>query len=714
MPTGLPAGTMLGDYRIEEMIGRGGMGVVYRATQVNLDRSVAIKVLAPELAHDPSYRERFKREARHAAGLEHPNVVPVHATGEDEEEGTTFLVMRYVPGADLRQVIRDEGRLEPLHAAAILAQVASALDAAHRRGLVHRDVKPANILVTRNEREYVYLTDFGLTKALSTDAVMTRTGMWVGTVDYIAPEQLRGGEVDGRADVYSLGCVLYEMLTGEIPYPRDTEAAKMWAHVAEPPPSARNLAPNISRELDAVIQKAAAKEPADRFPTAGELADAATEAAHIHASTVIDVPDETRVATEETVQRPAPSATPAPPTATPPPPSQPPEPPAPSPPPPSEPGPPTAPEPPAAETRLEAPETALAATPPAPPTAPPEAAAPPAPADPPAPAARRKPPQGRNRTPLIAAVVGVAVAIVLAVVLLAGGGGDDGGGGSSALAPIKVGSHPADAVAVGDSVWVVNQGDDTITRVSTADATPKGEAVKILEAPFRVAGDSKALWAISASASDAAGIDPTASSPKPKTATLQQDPYDIAVGEGSVWVVTNSSGPGASGRLVQLDPASGERRAVASVGTSLTGVATGHGAVWVLDGEGGVLHRVDPNGLTDQAQVPVGTGATAVVTDGSAVWVASGGKLLRIDPDSNKVVKRIALKATGDVSLAAGSGSVWWIDQDGGTVTRVDPETDKAAGDPVSVGSSAGGGTVAADKLWVTNPSDDTLVRVGS
>jgi serine/threonine protein kinase len=272
MPTGLPAGTMLGDYRIEEMIGRGGMGVVYRATQVNLDRSVAIKVLAPELAHDPSYRERFTREARHAAGLEHPNVVPVHATGQSADEGTTFLVMRYVPGADLRTVIRDQGRLDPLHAASILAQVASALDAAHRRGLVHRDVKPANILVTRNEREHVYLTDFGLTKALATDAVMTRTGMWVGTVDYIAPEQLRGGDVDGRADVYSLGCVLYEMLTGEIPYPRDTDAAKMWAHVAEPPPSARALAPNISTELVAVVQQAAATGPDARFQSAGVFA----------------------------------------------------------------------------------------------------------------------------------------------------------------------------------------------------------------------------------------------------------------------------------------------------------------------------------------------------------------------------------------------------------------------------------------------------------
>ena len=256
--------------------------LVNRAHDIELECPVAVKVLAPERTHDPDYRRRFKREARLAAGLQHPNVVPVHATGEVPEQGLMFLVMQFVPGQDLGALIREQGRLAPRRAVSVLAQVAAALDAAHQTGLVHRDVKPANILITGSRSQHVYLTDFGLTKALTSDEpVMTRVGELVGTPDYIAPEQVKGEQVDGRADIYSLGCVLYEVLTGQIPFPRDTEMAKYYAHVSDPPPSMLELVPDIELGLDEVVQRAVAKDPAERFQTAGEMAAAALDAAGV-------------------------------------------------------------------------------------------------------------------------------------------------------------------------------------------------------------------------------------------------------------------------------------------------------------------------------------------------------------------------------------------------------------------------------------------------
>src|SRR5436190_14504635 len=190
------------------------MGVVYRAIQIGLDRNVALKVITPQYASDEEFRERFKRESRLAASIEHPNVIPIYEAGESD--GVLFLSMRYVDGTDLKSVLEREGTLEPRRAARIVAQVAEALDAAHAAGLVHRDIKPANILMASGD--HVYLTDFGLTKRASSESALTKTGQMVGTVDYVAPEQVEGGRVDARTDVYSLGCVLYHLLTGRVPY----------------------------------------------------------------------------------------------------------------------------------------------------------------------------------------------------------------------------------------------------------------------------------------------------------------------------------------------------------------------------------------------------------------------------------------------------------------------------------------------------------------
>lgn len=228
MSGGIGPGATFAGYRVESLIGRGGMGVVYRATDLSLERPVALKLIAPELAEDERFRERFLKEPRLAASLDRPSVVPIYEAGE--QDGQIYLAMRYVEGSDLTILQRD-GKLTPERALAILGQIAGALDAAHRRSLVHRDVKPANVLL--DDDGHAYLTDFGITKQLGGEA--TDTWRLVGTLGYLAPEQIREEAVDVRTDCYSLACVLYECLSGSPPFHRDTEAETMWAHMQEQP-----------------------------------------------------------------------------------------------------------------------------------------------------------------------------------------------------------------------------------------------------------------------------------------------------------------------------------------------------------------------------------------------------------------------------------------------------------------------------------------------
>ena len=273
----LSTGSTLGDFKVEDEVGRGGMGVVYRAVQISLGRPVALKVIAGSLSDNVAFRDRFVRESRLTASLDHPNVIPVFAAGETD--GVLYIAMRYVDGTDLRSLVAAEGKLDPLRAAGVIAQVASALDAAHERGLVHRDVKPANILVAaRGGGEHVYLTDFGLTKRSASESGLTSAGEWVGTLDYVAPEQLRGDHVDGRADVYALGAVLYETLTGQVPFPRDDDVAKLWAHISDSPPVATDLAPDVPRRLAGVARRAMEKDAEDRFDSASDMGRAALAA----------------------------------------------------------------------------------------------------------------------------------------------------------------------------------------------------------------------------------------------------------------------------------------------------------------------------------------------------------------------------------------------------------------------------------------------------
>ena len=227
-------------------------------------------MIAPELAQDERFRERFLRESRIAASLDHPHIVPIYQAGE--EDGVLFLAMRYVEGSDLAKLVAEDGALEPKRAVDLLSQIAEALDAAHEKGLVHRDVKPSNVLIAESAgREHCYLGDFGLTKRTGSLSGVSAAGEVVGTLEYVAPEQITGDALDERADVYSLGCVLYECLTGQAPFPRATDVALLWAHVHEEPTPPSQARPELPKELDTVLARALAKEPGRRYRSAGEL-----------------------------------------------------------------------------------------------------------------------------------------------------------------------------------------------------------------------------------------------------------------------------------------------------------------------------------------------------------------------------------------------------------------------------------------------------------
>lgn len=297
--TGL-RGRRVAGYLLEDELGRGGMAVVYRAQDLRLGRTVAVKLLAPELARNDTFRQRFAHESRVAAAIDHPHIVPVFEAGETD--GVLYIAMRYVEGRDLRALLDRDGRLPLETACRIALQVASALDAAHAHDLVHRDVKPGNILVAdgtdSDHPEHVYLTDFGLTKKSLSLTGFTRVGQFVGTLDYVAPEQISGRPVDGRCDVYSLACVVFEMLTGAPPFRRDDDMALLWAHQYDAAPPLTSLRPDLPTAVDAVLAQALAKAPGDRYDTcrgfvtalrtAGRTAAPAAPPAQEHTATRVD------------------------------------------------------------------------------------------------------------------------------------------------------------------------------------------------------------------------------------------------------------------------------------------------------------------------------------------------------------------------------------------------------------------------------------------
>ncbi len=284
---GLPlVGDEFAGYRVRSVLGRGGMSVVYQAENLRLSSVIALKVLAPELADDDVFRARFLEESRIAASLNHPNVIPIYDMGA--QDNLLYIAMRYVSGTDMRQMIKKRGRILPATALFLVGQAARALDAAHRRGLVHRDVKPGNLLIERGsddaDPDHVYLADFGITKHAMSRSGLTSTGQFLGTIDYVAPEQIRGTSVLGLADQYSLGCVLYECLTGRVPFEKDLDAAIIWAHVEETPTMPTVLRPELPPEIDDVFGRVLAKRPEERYGSCREFVEAARMALGVFGS----------------------------------------------------------------------------------------------------------------------------------------------------------------------------------------------------------------------------------------------------------------------------------------------------------------------------------------------------------------------------------------------------------------------------------------------
>ncbi len=287
-PAGLAdsGSVQIASYQTVEEIGRGGMAVVYRARDVRLGRWVALKVLAGDLARDDAFRRRFIRESRAAAAVDHPNIIPIFDAGE--AGGVLFIAMRYVGGQDVHHLLNRAGPLPPARAAGIVTQVAAALDAAHACGLVHRDVKPANMLLgglaEDGSEDHVYLSDFGISKTSQATTNLTLTGQVLGTLNYLAPEQIEGRAVDGRADAYSLACAAFEMLAGEPPFRRDQSLAVMWAQLSAPPPPLTRFRPDLSAAVDQVMFRGLAKAPEDRYPSCRAFAAALQEACGVAAA----------------------------------------------------------------------------------------------------------------------------------------------------------------------------------------------------------------------------------------------------------------------------------------------------------------------------------------------------------------------------------------------------------------------------------------------
>ena len=693
-------GSVLAGYRIEGVAGEGGMGRVYRATQLGLNRQVAVKVIVPELAHDADFRRRFQRESELSASIDHPNVIPVYEAGE--AEGRLFIAMRWVEGTDLRSVIVREGKLDPNRIVAIVEQVAAALDAAHSGGLVHRDVKPANVMLTSTHGvEHVYLMDFGLTKRTTSATGLTKTGAFVGTPDYMSPEQIRGERADARSDVYALGCLLFHALTGRPPYDRDTEVAKMYAQLHDPPPSATGSVPGIPADLDAVVARALAKDPGGRYPSAGDLGRAARAAL---TGTVAAQPERslaTGLAAPGAVT-PPPTPAPAPAPVTPPPTAA------------------------AAPPPVTPPPTAAAAPPAVtpPPTA---AAAPAAPAAGPPP-----PPTGAPRRSALPIVLGGVVALAAIGGILAATGvfsGDSGGGGSSSfhdtagtqpsgkepagVPPSKVATIPAgdgpDGVAVaGDVVWVSNSVGNTLTRLDAKANKPLGGPIPVGRNPDEVVAGNGIVWVANTDDGTVTRLEGDAS----KEIQVGAGPEGLSLGRQYLWVAN-----GDSDDVSRIDPGSGTVvGSPIAVQNKPIGIFAGKRFVWVTNSFSGSVSRIDPSsgqvvGTTDG----VGKNIRSVTEAFGFVWVSSAiddGTVVRLDPATGRIVGRPIQVGQRPKEMAAAGGYLWVVEEFSRDVIRIDPKTARVVGKPIRVGQHPVGLTYGAGSLWVTNNGSDSVTRI--
>jgi streptogramin lyase/predicted Ser/Thr protein kinase len=668
----LEAGDVFAGYRVTGVAGRGGMGVVYEAQQLDLQRPVALKLIATPLARDEAFRERFVRESRAAAAIDHPNVIPVYSAGEDD--GRLYLAMRFVDGEDLRSLVQREGPLEPARAASIIAQIGSALDAAHARGLVHRDIKPANVLL---DRDHAYLTDFGLTKRLTGETTMTGSGRWVGTLGYIAPEQIRGEGVDARADVYALGCLLFYVLTGVAPYRRDSDEATLYAHLNDAAPDARALTPDVPEALAAVVARALEKDPDDRYLSAGDLGRAALAA----------VGDGPVPPPERVVARGA-----------------------------------------AAPGGFADDETAIpggvggASVTPTAPTAL-------------APGGRGRgagapagPPRGVRAwiTPMLALLAGAAI-VVLAVVLLGGDDDRPGSGASSQTvttpardgAPrvgqtVTVDPRPNAIAYARGRVWV---GSVRSGRLIGLPADGKG-ARRTIKLPWKsgttsVAAGFGSLWVTNGEQARLVRIDPVSGHVQGDRLVGSGTAVVVAVGEGAVWVgrrALRATDPPSS--IVKVDPRGGQTKEILFGQEGVGDVATGGGYVWVPNRRRNRLSRIDPSSGVRKS-TPIGLGQHRVAFGADQVWVTNhdDGTISQNNRSLRNAVTD-ALNVRGPLDLEVSGNTVWVASYLDDAVVRVDARTGKTIGAPIAVGRNPFALVAHGDHVWVTNLASATVSRI--
>jgi streptogramin lyase len=629
-------GDRFAGYRVEGIAGSGGMGVVYRARDEQLGRAIALKVIAPELARDDAFRERFKRESRLAAQIEHPNVVTVYGAGE--EAGQLYMALRFVEGIDLATLLRERERLAAVDAARLVAQVAHGLDAAHARGLVHRDVKPGNILLAGSRgEEHAYLTDFGLSVEGGGQGVVTRTGQWVGTVAYIAPEQLRGAAVDARTDVYALAGVLHHCLTGEVPFPGEHELDALSAHLSRSPPRPSALVPAVPVAFDRVVARGMSKDPARRYPSAGDLGRAALAASRGERAPRAERSVAVGPAAPQSVddgrvralrrrpmvaaaiaavalvalvvavvvlvsggggERGAPSATP----------------------------------------------TALTARPIAVGLSPDHVAV------------------LNGRLWSVTSDVGRLQRVEPRTrrVEQFPPAVDLGGG---AYAGIAAGSG---------SIWVAHDVDEGgIDRVDPA--TGEGTDHVALPNASAVAAGRGVIWAAFGGPRQAthnlAKIDPRAVRATGARLDAGRDPVALAVGDDSVWVVNRKPAT-----VTRIDVSSGRKRGVIAVGRGPTAVAVGPRAAWVLNSADDTLTRIDP--ATDQpvdAPLSLGKQLEDIALAGGVLWVAAADRTVtRLDGVSGAARGTPIAVGAAPLALAVDGDRVWLASVGDRTVRRLD------------------------------------------
>jgi YVTN family beta-propeller protein len=609
-------GTRLAGYRIQGLLGRGGMGVVYLAEQERPRRLVALKLLLDPATASEAFRERFLRESELAAAIDHPNVLPVYDAGETD--GVLWIAMRYVDGIDLAAQLARDGPLAPEQALGIAGQVAGALDAAHTRGLVHRDVKPGNILLAVEEGAvaHAYLADFGLTKRIGGARGLTGSGQVLGTIDYVAPEQVEGGQIDGRADQYSLGCLLFECLTGTVPFRRDSELAVLWAHVHDPPPEISDHRPALPAALDDVIGRALAKTPGDRYPSCGALV--ATAQAALGGAAPSGVRHRISRAVGRRVRHRRRRGL-------------------------------------GRLTRRSSLVLAITATVL---SAVLLVAA--------VLVARDRGAPAGPATPAVPLAANQAVRIDPAIY--------------EPVASVAVATDPAAVVGGGGSVWVASRRDGTVSVVDPATNRVQVTIPASGSGPVGQGGPglvfaSGSLWVANYDQRQVVRVEPDAE----PTAIIpvRASPTAVVAAQDAVWVAgwTQSGG----GLVARIDTGANQVGETIELRHPPTGLAiTPDGqTVWVATAADKAVHRIDTaaDGVVKQIDLPEAPDQAAY-GDG-AVWVTStkGNAVMRIDANTSKVKTPPIRVGNGPSGIEFGGDRVWVANSQDGTVSTIDPQT---------------------------------------